>query len=171
MVKVKDGQTQTVAQLFAIGASILAEQKAKKTRAEVQKCNDDLFREYVTTRKVKTLEELSKAILADGQTDPKWKKEGTTHVGYQKAIAAGSVGAAGYNSFRSWCAKWYTEQLVKRTPEDLKEAKEEKSQAGAAVKEAAEQADFLTTCPTDVLIAELRKRADAGDADAAKMFD
>lgn len=173
MVKIKEGQVQTVMQLFAIGAALLAEAKAKKTREDVQKCNDDLFKEYVATRKVTTLEELSKAILADGQTDPKWKKEGDKHVGYQKAIAAGSIGAAGYNSFRAWCAKWYTEDLVKRTPEDLKKAKapaEDGEGAGKGAQEAGETQVPVTEVSTAFLIEELKRRADAGDEEAQKFF-
>lgn len=187
MVTAKNGQAQTVAQLFAIGQAILAEAKAKKSRAEVQKCNDELFAEYVKTRKVKTLAELSAEIMKDGQTDPKWKKENGVHVGYQKAILAGSPGAAGYNSFRSWCAKWHTENLVRLTPEDLKAGKGAKKQAAApeappqgaadghegadaGLKMAAEAADPLVAATTASLVAELKKRADAGDAEAIKLF-
>ena len=185
MVAIKEGFTQAQSQLFAIGAAILAEAKAKKTRAEVQKQNDDLFAEYVKTKKCKTLTELSAAIMADGQADPKWKKgPDGSHIGYQKAILAGSVGAAGYNSFRSWCAKWHTEQLVRLTPEDIKAGKNKKAPAAApeqgaadghegadpGLKVAAEAADPLVAKTTAELIAELKKRADAGDAEAIKLF-
>lgn len=170
MVTAKTGQKQTVAQLFAIGASILAVEKATKNRAQVQECNTDLFNEYLKTGTIKNMDDLSKAILADGQSDPKWKKEQGQPVGYQKAIKEfGSVGAAGYNSFRSWCAKWYTPELVKLTPEQLKENATEKAGKGKAVKEAAEQHDLITGIPTAALIAELSKRAAAGDADAKKV--
>lgn len=168
MVEIKNGQTQTVAQLFAIGQAVLAEAKAKKTRAEIQKDNGVLVADYMKGG-CKTLEELSKAILADGQTDPKWKKADGKHIGYQKAIAAGSVGAAGYNSFRAWCAKWYDENLVKKEkPAGAKGAEGEGGDGGEKV--AGETVVPVTAVSTEALIEELRKRAEAGDAVASKFF-
>lgn len=170
MVEIKPGLTQTITQLFAIGASILAIEKAKKKTAEIQQDNDALFAEYLKNKEIKNFEQLSKAILTDAHNDPKWKKEAGVPVGYQKAIKEyGSVGAAGYNSFRAYCAKWYTDDLKKRTPDQLKEEKEKKA-AEKAEKVAAETPTTVTigAVSTEALIEELRNRAEAGDPLAAK---
>lgn len=170
MVEIKAGLTQTIAQLFAIGTAVLSIDKAKKKRDEIQKDNDALVKEYLKDKAIKTFDDLSKAILRDGQSDVKWKKEAGVPVGYQKAIKEyNSPGAAGYNSFRAYCAKWYDADLKKKTPEQLKEEKEAKA-AEKGLKEAAEEGTAvpITAVTTEGLIEELHKRAEAGDPLAMK---
>lgn len=166
----KEGQTVMQAQIIALGTAILAFQKAQKTRKQVQAENDALFSEYLKTG-VKTLTELSAAIMKDGQSDPKWKKgpDGTP-VGYQRAIKEfNSPGAAGYNSFRSWCAKWYDEMLTKKTPAEVKPLEAGAGEEGGLPGEqemrmAAEKYDAITAFTTSELLHELDRRAQAGDA-------